>query len=291
MSSPSPVTSPSPAPTRSRRSPLLVAAGTASAPLRVLPDYLLVGGKRCGTTSLQHYLVRHPAVRRSHSGKGTHYFDVNYSRGPTWFRAHFPTRLGMALQSARAGTRAVTGEASPYYSYHPAAMARIAAALPDVRLIFVARDPVERAYSHYRYEVRGGFETLDVHAALDREQERLAGEEERLLADPTYVSSAHVHHSYQSRGLYADQLERMHQHVPADRVLVLRFDELFGDLERQLARVFAFLGLPAADLGTLPRLEQGDGTAVPADVRARLEDFYAAPNERLREAHGIDFRR
>lgn len=268
------------------RRKVMAAGGLLTADARMLPDYLIVGGKRCGTTSLQAYLSRHPSILPPHAGKGTHYFDVNYVRGARWFQAHFPTRLSAALKAHAGGAPVITGEASPYYCFHPAAFARIAAALPGVRIIFVLRDPVERAYSHYRYECRRGFEDLPVHAALDAERDRLDGEPERLLADASYVSHAHIHHSYQARGMYAEQLARASRHFPAGNVLVLHFAELFGDPERALPQVLDFLRLPAADLGPYTRHEAGDGSSMPQDVRARLEGVFHEPNRLLRRDFG-----
>jgi len=274
----------------SRQRALLARAGMLTADLRAQPDYLVIGGKRCGTTSLQQLLSQHPCVRPPHSGKGTHYFDVNHVKGPRWFRAHFPTRAGMAAQSWRAGSHVITGEASPYYSFHPAAMPRIARELPDVRVVMIARDPVERAYSHYRYEVRRGHETLGIHEALDAEHARLAGTERRLLADPTYISQAHIRFSYQARGMYAEQLDRVLAHLPAEQVLAVDFRRLFGDGTDELARVLRFLGLDPTRSTAVPHREQGDGVTVPEDVRERLEAVYAEPNRFLREVHGLDLR-
>src|SRR5215207_413890 len=97
----------------------------ASSNARMLPTFLVVGAKRAGTSSLYRYLTAHPEVRPCVSGKGTHYFDVSFGRGWRWYRSSFPLAV-------RGG---ITGEASPYYMFHPLAPSRIAAALPDARLI------------------------------------------------------------------------------------------------------------------------------------------------------------
>lgn len=267
----------------------LTTAATWTAPWRVVPDYLLVGAKRCGTTSLQAALSQHPCVLGPHRGKGTHFFDQNYAKGESWFRAHYPTRLTVRARSVRVGAPVVTGEASPYYAFHPAGFARIAQHLPAARLVFVLRDPADRAYSHWRYERRRGFETLEFREALEHEQERLAGEEEKLLADPAYGSWAHRHWSYVARGRYADQLDRCYEHFPRDQVLLVRFDDLVGRGEETLADVARFLGLPT-DVGwQLPRLESGgDSSALPRDAQHLLDGVFEEPNARLRDEHGVD---
>jgi len=268
---------------------ILELGGLMTADLRTCPDYLIIGGKRCGTTALQNYLTRHPHVLAPHSRKGTHYFDTNWVRGERWFRAHFPTQAARAMRMRAGGGPVVTGEASPYYCFHPDAPRRIAATLPDVRLIFLVRDPVERAFSHFDYERRRGQEPLsNIHDALDAESDRLAGEEQRLRADPAYVSEPHRHWSYQARGRYDHQLDAVFEHVDRDRVLVLDFRRFFADVDAQLQRVFAFLGLPACHVGPYERFEEGRGRSVPADVRDRLEPVFAPTVTRLRGDFDVD---
>lgn len=259
-----------------------------TADMRVLPDYIIVGGKRCGSTSLQSWLSNHPSVVSSHSGKGTHYFDENYYRGEDWFRGHYPLALMMTARARMRKGPVVTGEASPYYSVHPAALNRIAERLPHVKLIFVLREPVARAYSHWVYECRRKFESLDIHAALDAEPERLAGEVERMMNDPTYVSWNHRHYTYVTRGIYADQLDRCLMLFRREQVLVLEFAELFGRKSSAPTRICDFLGIDPINTD-LPRLEIGstDGS-VPADVRTRLHSVFSDSNRRVRERFGLE---
>src|SRR5438093_4320202 len=132
---------------------------TPTSKLRVLPDFLIIGAQRAGTTSLYRYLSRHPAVAPAVLAKGAHYFDTAFDRGLPWYRGHFPTRMTAERIRAREGTFA-TGEGSPYYLFHPLAAERIAAALPGVKLVALLRDPVERASSHWVHEAERGFEQL-----------------------------------------------------------------------------------------------------------------------------------
>ncbi len=258
----------------------LVARATSRA--RMLPGFLIIGTKRGGSTSLYEYVIRHPAVAGCLLQKGSHYFDVNFTRGWNWFRSTFPLATGR---------RAVTGEASPYYMFHPLAPQRIAAALPDVRLIAVLRDPVDRAWSHFQYERRQGHEDLPFGEALRREPERLAGEAERMIAEPGYSSSAYRHFSYLARGHYAEQLEKVHALLPPSHVLVLQSEALFADPDAELERVWRFLGLGPCRIGEAPAFKAGDCTeAVPPAARAWLERYFARPNQRLYGLPGVSFR-
>ena len=93
----------------------------------------------------------------------------------------------------------VTGEATPYYIFHPTAPNCIAKVLPNVKLITLIRNPVDRAYSHYNHMVRVGREPLPFEEAIEHEAERLAGEEEKIIADPRYSTFNHLHYSYLAR--------------------------------------------------------------------------------------------
>jgi hypothetical protein len=207
----------------------------ATGRLRGLPQLLILGAQRSGTTSLFHYLVQHPDVLPPF-GKELHYFDAHYARGVTWYRGRFPFRHRL-----RNGT--LTLDATPYYLVHPLVPQRAAQLLPTVQLIALLRNPVDRALSHYQHEVRGGRESLSFAEAIAREPERLAGEEERLRADPGYYSWNHHRYSYALRGRYVEQLRRWLQYYPRSQLLVLQSEWLFRDPAQATAAVHRFLGL------------------------------------------------
>ena len=119
--------------------------GQTTASLRAEPSFIIAGAQRCGTTSLYKTLCQHPGVVPAVLHKGVHYFDTSAHRSHSWYLGHFPTRSTLH-RHAYAGRDAMTGESSPYYLFHPHAPARIADALPDVRVLVLVRDPVERAY-------------------------------------------------------------------------------------------------------------------------------------------------
>jgi len=263
------------------RAPGQLVARLTSRP-RLVPSFLVIGTKRGGSTSLYEYVIRHPRVAGCLLKKGSHYFDVNFRRGWIWYWSVFP---------ADAGRDVITGEASPYYMFHPLAPQRIAAALPETRLIAVLRDPVDRAWSHYQYERRLGGERLPFQQALEREPERLAGEVERMLVEPGYSSFAHRHFSYLARGRYAEQLERVYALVPPSRVLVLQSEALFADPGGALARLWRFLDLEPYQFGQARVFKAGRyAEQMPGTARRWLERYFADHNQRLYRLPGIDFR-
>ena len=218
--------------------------GHATSAMRMTPTFLIVGAQRAGTTSLYKALTQHPAVLPAVLRKGIHYFDTGYPNGPTWYRGHFPTTLTARRVERRTGRPPITGESSPYYMFHPLAATRIAATLPGVRVVALLRDPVERAYSAHTHESARGFETEPFERALELEDERLAGEAERMTADPTYLSFHHQHHGYLARGRYVEQLQRLADTLGRERLHVVDSHQFFEDPQPAYARVLAFLGLP-----------------------------------------------
>ena len=259
-----------------------------TAGLRLLPDYLIIGAQRAGTTSLHRYLVQHPGVRTMLRTKGVHFFDTNYGRGMAWYAARFPTKLASWYVARRHGVELLTGEASPYYLFHPHVPYRVAEQLPRVRLIALLRDPVGRAYSHYQHEVARGFETLPFEEAIEAEPARLAGEVRRMAAEPLYNSFAHQHHSYLARGRYDEQLATWRSLFPSEQLLVLSSERFFGEPDRTFRQVLDFRGLPAFTPPAYDKHNAHDYRQMGAEVRGRLVEHYREPNRRLYETLGED---
>jgi len=255
---------------------LLPRLATASG--RSLPAFLIIGAQRSGTTSLYRYLVQHPRVAPAWPSKGVHYFDLEPQRSLRWYRAHFP----------RASRGLTSGEGAPYYLFHPLVAARVAQALPDVRVIVMLRDPVERAHSQYQQEFARGFEDEDrFERALELEPQRLAGEEERLIAEPGYRSYSHQHHSYVARGLYLDQLLRWEAALGRERILTLVADEFFADPAAGYASTLAFLGLPEPP--SLPAFAAHNArpySKLEPETEAMLRTRFAESNRRLEQHLG-----
>ncbi|MDS1269803.1 sulfotransferase [Lipingzhangella sp. LS1_29] len=250
---------------------------------RVLPTFLIVGAQRCGTTSLFKALTQHPQVRGPLLRKGVHYFDVAYDRGLDWYRGHFPLRIGTraTLLDASDEPAVQVGESSPYYLFHPLAAERIARDLPQVRLLVALRDPVERAYSAHSHERARGFETEDFPEAIALEEQRLAGQEEQLVANPHLRLHSHQHHAYLHRGQYVEQLERLTRHVPRERIHIVESELLFREPDQTLAGVLEFLGLPPHPAARVTRNNAQPRCSMDPGLRAQLREYFAPHDERL----------
>ncbi len=251
--------------------------------LRVLPDFLIIGAQKGGTTSLYAYLSAHPNIAPALE-KEVHFFDYNFSRGEAWYRAHFPTQL-----EKWRGTFLMTGEASPYYLFHPRATLHAKQIVPHAKLIVLLRNPVERAYSQYHHQVRLGLEELSFEEAIDQEPARLAGEFEKLISDDEYYSFNYQNYSYLARGMYADQLTRWFKFFPRQQFLILESQAFYAQPAPTLERALDFLGAPRWQPATFRVENDGAYPAINPDTRAMLVEFFAPHNARLYELLNVDF--
>jgi hypothetical protein len=262
------------------------AMSSATAGARMLPEFIIIGGQRCGTTSLFKNIAEHPQVLRPGIEKGIDYFSLYYDRDLDWYRSNFPVRQLAQARTARHG-RPVPFEACTYYMFHPFAIERIAKDLPDVKLIAMLRDPVERAFSAYKHELARGFETeRDFGAALDLEDSRLEGELERMAADVTYESHAHRHQAYRRRGQYAEQLERVFDAFPREQVHVLESEAYFEQPEREYDAVCEFLGLESFRPKRFDRHNARPSSPMPGNTRELLERHFAPHDAQLETVLG-----
>jgi hypothetical protein len=229
-----------------------------------MPDVVIVGTMKGGTTSLFSYLCQHPEIRGS-IRKEVHYFDRHFKRGERWYRKHFTTRSdGIVL------------EATPDYMFHRSSLSRMRSVLPNVRVIMVLRNPVTRAYSHYHHSKLKGTESRTFEDAVRAD---LAWYRRRgALGDDSWESNDH---SYVRRGIYTPQVRRTLDSY-GTAVLVLRSEDLFADPLSVTNRVLQFIGL--SHLSTLSDVEpKTAGRYKPAiPMRSELEDFFSPHNEELR---------
>ncbi|HEY6738265.1 MAG TPA: sulfotransferase [Actinopolymorphaceae bacterium] len=268
--------------------------GRYTAERRPLPSVLLAGGQRCGSTSLHRALTAHPMVVGARFHKGVNYFDLEYDRGEQWYRGHFPTEAAARRQVARDAARAgldptgapVVMESSGYYLYHPLALPRIATDLPDVRVIVMLREPVERAHSAYKHAVARGFETESFERALELEPERLAGEEEKLATVPGYRSHAHRHWAYVTRGHYVEQVRRLYATIGPERVYILDAERFFASPEESYAEVLDFLDLPAWFPPAFEQHNARPGAAMSELLRRELTEHFRPYDDELEKLLG-----
>lgn len=259
---------------------------------RPLPDYIVIGCKRGGTTSLFNYLVDHPGILRmypmSRGLKSTDFFFKREGRSIRWYRSHFPSERYRRRLAKKIGYRAVSGEASPYYVWDPRVAAKLRAVAPDTKCILLLRDPAKRAWSHFQERSENHTEPLTFAQAIEAEDDRLEGELEKMLADPDYYSEAHDFFSYRSRGVYAPQIRNWLEHFPREQLLVIYAEDLYRDTTETFGQVCDFLGVPRAPMATTKGYNSMPGSKdePPKNVMQELRDFYAAMQPELEDLVG-----
>jgi hypothetical protein len=263
--------------------PVVIASRRWNAHGRVLPDFVILGAQKAGTTTLYTQLGTHPAVLPA-LRKEVHAFDAA-PRPVEWYRAFFPRRRAMEARAASVG-QAVTGEATPFYLFHPAAPARLRAAVPHARLVVILRDPVERAVSGYHHAVRMGDETRPIDVALDpaNAEDLPAVEAVEWYDDPACPARLRGH---LARGRYAEQLERWFAVVPRGQVLVLETRELARGVA--LGKTLDFLGLARTEADRESDRNVGAYDPPESAVERSLREYFASHNERLFKLLGHRF--
>ena len=218
--------------------------------------------------------------------KEVHYFDHCFERGDIWYRAHFPLKAEMAAAKL-VGRSAITGEATPYYIFHPCGPKRVHEFNPGMKLLVILRNPIDRAYSHHQQNVNRHIEDLPFEEAIAVENDRIAGEAEKLLNGDISVSPSYQHHSYLARGFYFDQIQAWLKYFPREQMHVLFTEELKctpGDVVSEAVR---FLGVRDVNLERVREDHAGVyKSSLAEETRARLEEFYREPNRQLSEFLG-----
>lgn len=264
----------------------------ARAPVRLnaKPDFLIIGAQKAGTSSLYAWLTEHPDILDARR-KELHYFDRGASSSPVAaYWPDFPLRLKVFALRRLRRRNVVTGEATPIYLFHPSVPGLVAQHLPDVRLIVLLRDPVERAISHYWMEFNRGIEVLPLEEALVAEEERIGPELNRIERQEAPGESFRWA-SYVTRGHYVDQLECWLALFPRSQMLVIEFGQLAREPLAVYEQTLRFLGV---DPGVAPppafeAVRVGSRAETRPETVAWLRKKFRQSNERLYELVGIDY--
>ncbi len=232
-----------------------------------LPDFVVIGAPKCGTTFFYHLLTKHPHVEPA-AFKELRYFDLLFDEGIEWYRQCFlPSRQ-------KNGWKTITGEGTPSYLFHPRVAERMAKVIPQARLIALLRNPVDRTYSAYH------------HRAKNREKIQTFEE----IVEAGFDTS---HRGFLSQSIYVDHLMRWSRFFSDEQMLVLKSEDFFERPQETLKLVLDFLDLPdwepeASELRDRVNKGKYEQRMDPA-TRRRLEEYFEPHNRRLYEYLGVDF--
>jgi hypothetical protein len=250
----------------------------ATASRRTLPDFVIIGGQRCGTTSLFDSLSQHRAIEQS-LNKEVHYFDLSYERGVDWYRAHFPVESKMSGR--------VAFEATPNYLAYADAPALMQSVIPDAKMIVLLRNPVERTHSSWKLRTFEGSEHRPFEKAVEDEMQGVIMTYDDLDDDGQKKVARSMRWSYVEKSRYAEHLSVWFEHFDRDQFLILTSEALFANPAEGLSSIESFLGVDHDPAVTLPRTNVTTSSAIEPSFRRYLSEYFAPHNERLCEVAGI----
>jgi|CXWL01.1.fsa_nt_gi hypothetical protein len=248
---------------------------------RVLPNFIIIGEQKCGTSTLYDNLIQHPQIIPA-LRKEIHFFDNWYHIGLNMYRAFFPTNDQIPKNNL-----SIIGEASPNYFHHPLVPKRIKENLPNVKLIVLFRNPVERAYSHFNMMKNSGYESLSFEEAI--EYEKHVFKEGKISWMLEYRVFNQTHHPYLLRGIYVNSFRRWLEFFPRNQILVINSEDLKSNKSQILEKTFEFLNVPSYNLGKLEDQNVAKYDPMNSDTKKMLEDFFKPYNQELYDLLNIDF--
>ena len=248
--------------------------------LRPLPDFVVIGTQKAGTTSLYNYLKQNKKIKMA-LVKEAQYFDQNYHKGTSWYRSKFP------LVSKN---NYIVGENTPAYFFNPLVPKRLHKLLPNAKLLVLFRNPTNRAISHYYHEVKKGREALSIKEALLTEEERSIEEYEKLYSYEEYKPNE-VKSPYKAYGVYLEQLKRFEEFYLKENILVLSSEELFSKPNNVMPKIYNFLGIDTDDekIDFTPHNIGIKKDKIDEEVYQYLNEFYEPHNKALYKHIGINF--
>ena len=238
---------------------------------RVLPNFIIIGTVRSGTTSLYYNICEHPSVLPAAYDE-IGFFDSNFHLGINWYRSMFPTEKKMEEIKKDTGF-AITGEDTPFYFWKKEAVERISHIIPNSKLIVIFRNPVDRAYSNYNLAVRTGNEELSFENAIEEEIE--------FIRNHTFRESVDRRRSYLAKGIYAEQLEIWKNIFPENQIHIICMEDMEKDPQNELLKIFQFLKIPKYKIKNPQKQKMVKYVKMDANTRRKLLDYYKPYTEKL----------
>lgn len=251
------------------------------------PDFIIVGPQKTGTTSLYFYLRKHPNFLPA-SAKEVHFFDRYYQKGTKWYKCHFATKIEKKIyQVLFRKTPIISGESTPYYFNCPHVPKRVFQHYPHIKLIFMFRNPVKRAYSHYHHE--GSLEPYSFKKATSIESKRLIHEYEKLKNENFYFSAKHQHYGYLDSSKYSQHLKEWFKYFDKSQILIIISESFFKNPEKEYKRALDFLNLPHHSLPEYKKINKNKYSPISSEMEETLKNYFSPFNEELKKLIKEDF--
>ncbi len=254
-------------------------------PVRVLPDFIIIGAGKCGTSSLYNYLVQHPNIY-SAKIKEINYFIRRWTK---WYRPNFPTIFQKFYVKKFLKEPFLTGEASPFYLLHPDVPKKVHEKIPKVKLIILLRNPIERAFSQYNQWEKTDFENLSFEEAIKSEKIKTSYDWRNYTDEESSDSRINVKYSYLEGGLYYEQIKRWLDVFPRNQILILKAEDFFSYPSKISSQVFEFLGVSSYEIDSAKKFNVGKYDHIEPDTEKFLKSFFEPHNQKLFGLLGEDF--
>lgn len=239
------------------------------------PDFIIAGAAKGGTSSLYNYLSHHPQILLPHK-KELDFFWRHFQKGTDWYLAHFP--------SITDRSDFMTGEATPNYIRFSLVAERIYQSFPEVKLIFLLRNPVERTISWHYHKVNHGQINGNLADAIALELQQLENQNLAELAKAGYRNPDNILGS-----LYLYQLQPWLELFNREQLLILPSEDLYNNPAQVMEQVFKFLGLPNHPIAQYLKVNAGSYQNNDSQIKTTLTNYFQVHNQQLEEALGIKF--
>ena len=260
--------------------------------LRPLPDFIIIGVGRAGTTALYSYLIQHPLIvpastDNNESVADLHFFEYIISNNIQWYKSHFPISFS---KSNNHKNSFITGEYTSTYMYHPHVPKRIFNLLPKIKLIVILRNPIDKAYSTYQQQFRFGEYTTSFEDTINAELRRIdLNKDFPELNSDNYDFENFVAQNIIRHGIYADYLEIWLKIFDRKQILILNSDDLKKSTNETLQRVFNFLNISNYDIKDTSQVNVGKYPSISKITRKKLIEFFKPHNQRLNKLLDTEF--
>jgi hypothetical protein len=249
--------------------------------MHTLPDFLIIGTAKSGTTSLFEHLIKHPSIFPP-LAQQPNFFTSHFHKGESWYRSYFPSIISKNLTQNIKKQKFLTGEASTQYYWYPHAAKRVKSILPNAKIILLLRNPIDRSYSQYQMEFsKGNEESSSFEDAIELENERIQPEYKKMLQDKNYYSKKYTIQSYITKSIYVNYIEEWFKYFPKEQFLFLNSEEFNSDTSKVYKKTLNFLEIPEIDFKKYDIFRAAKYSEMNPNTRKKLSKFFKPYNEKL----------
>jgi hypothetical protein len=255
--------------------------------LRVFPNFIILGASRSGTTSLYYNLNKHPNIHEG-AKKASSFFDTYYDNGLDFYKSHFPIKVN-SKQHENKKLTFVTGEATTTYLLNPFVPERMFDSIPNVKLIAILRNPIDRSFSHFNYHLSRGESKFDsFEDAIEYEKNLMKlGNFQKNIFENKEMNYRFC--SYLSESLYIERLEPYLKKFSKEQIMIIKYEDYIEREQEVLQNIFSFLSVAPYQVSNPSKLNAVNYDNMNQSTRKYLHEFFKPYNEKLSQVFGSNF--